>query len=82
MIFRIWLSKIYHKATVQSSYGEDVIEIASEELDIDGFFEDDVAPQSSNIFNTEWAWAREAVNDYSAGLDGLMLYQEPNGFIL
>ena len=77
---------------MQSRYGEEmdgVIEIASEELDIDGFFEDDVAPQSSNAFNAEGAWAREAVNDNSAGLDDSVSYgshthstisETPNGF--
>ena len=51
---------------MQSGYGVEGDDITAEELDLDGFFEDDIAPQSSHTF-TEGAG--EAIGDNSAGLD-------------
>ena len=55
---------------MQSCYAEEtdnVRDIATEELDLDGFFEDDIAPQPST-FN-QGNGTEEAVYDASAGLD-------------
>ena len=51
---------------MQSGYGVEGDDIAAEELDLDGFFEDDIALQSSHTF-TEGAG--EAIDDNSLGLD-------------
>ena len=48
--------------------GDDVRDIAAEEIDLDGFFEDDIAPQSSRTI-MEGPGAREAIYGNSAGLD-------------
>ena len=50
---------------MQSGYGVKGDDITAEELDLDGFFEDDIDPQSSGTF-TEGAG--EAIDDNSAGL--------------
>ena len=76
---------------MQSGYGvegDDVKDIAAEELDLDGFFEDDIVPQSSRTF-TEGPGAGEAIYDNSAGLDDSVSFgsraynttsEEINGF--
>lgn len=56
---------------MQSRYGEDTNEVAAEELDLEGFFEDDIATSqpSPNVTGT-----REAIYDNSAGLDDSVSY--------
>ena len=51
---------------------DDVKEIAADELDLDGFFEDDIAPRPSTF--AEGPGAGEAVYDNSAGLDDSVSY--------
>ena len=53
---------------MQSGYGVEGDDIAAEGLDLDGFFEDDIAPQSSRTF-TKAPGAGKAIDDNSVGLD-------------
>lgn len=65
--------KFVNVVIMQSRYGEETEEIAAEELDLDGFFEDDIAPQSSCTI-TEGPGAGETIYDNSAGLDDSISY--------
>ena len=58
---------------MQSCYGEETEIFAAEELDLDAFFEDDIAPQPSCNF-TAGSEAKEEVYDNSAGLDDSVSY--------
>ena len=49
---------------MQSRYGEETDDVAADELDLDGFFEDDIAPRPSDF--TEEAGTGEAVYDNTA----------------